>query len=84
MFIGPLMVIGGIAALFLVLDAPMPDAELLWILIIPVIWKISLLLFPEKKCRRCKGSGSWGIGFMLRECGLCHGSGRINRIGAGE
>lgn len=47
-------------------------------------WRGSLALFPEKRCERCKGNGSWGPGLLRRECGKCHGKGRIPRVGSGR
>lgn len=44
-------------------------------------WRISLAVFPDKRCRRCKGNGSWGPGKLRRECGRCN-AGRVRRFGA--
>lgn len=46
-------------------------------------WRGSLSVFPEKRCSRCKGNGSWGPGKMRRGCGRCGGKGRVPRVGSG-
>lgn len=55
---------------------------LVWGLVVFIGWRLSLWIFPQKKCRRCKGTGAWGFGGALRQCGRCGGVGRENRIGA--
>jgi hypothetical protein len=54
----------------------------LWFLAAFIAWRLSLWIFPERKCPRCKGTGAWGFGGMLRTCGRCNGVGRERRIGA--
>ncbi len=48
------------------------------------LWRFSLALFPEKRCSRCKGNGSWGPGLLRRGCGRCGGRGRVPRVGSGR
>jgi len=48
------------------------------------LWRVSLVIWPEKKCGLCDGKGARGVLGMLRPCGRCHGSGRETRIGANE
>lgn len=85
MILGPIMAIGGIVALFVVLGIPIPDPSLLgWPIGIAAFWALSLVLFPEKKHKICKGTGAYGMMGMLRTCGGCEGTGRIKRIGAGQ
>lgn len=49
------------------------------------LWRLSLLVWPDKRCPTCQGRGSrngplhWRAG-----CGECRGTGRVPRIGAGE
>lgn len=84
---GPLLTIGGLIALWAVLGLPNPGALAgPWVLLVVIAvgaWWALLKLFPEKRCYICKGKGHVGIGFMLRTCFKCGGSGRVNRIGAG-
>jgi len=46
-------------------------------------WRISLAVFPYKRCPRCKGAGSYGPGNLRRPCGRCNG-GRLPRVGSGR
>lgn len=45
-------------------------------------WRFSLAMFPDKKCIRCDGNGSWGPGLLRKECGRCKGKGRLPRVGS--
>lgn len=47
------------------------------------LWRISLRLFPYKRCSRCKGAASWGPGKLRRPCGSCV-DGRRPRVGSGR
>lgn len=55
------------------------------VLVLLVLWRLSLLLAPYKKCRYCTGSGARG-GMLggFRKCGECSGTGLVKRIGAGS
>ena len=48
-----------------------------------LLWRLSLVLGPEKVCWRCGGDGHVG-GFLggRKECTRCGGKGRRLRIGA--
>ena len=52
-----------------------------------VVWWLSLIVYPWKKCARCKGGGkkfnplSLGRQNTHRNCGRCGGSGRLPRWG---
>ena len=49
------------------------------------LWRISLAIWPEKRCPSCSGNGSRGGPMRwMRGCGECQGSGRVPRIGAKE
>lgn len=47
-------------------------------------WRVSLVIFPDKRCDRCSGNGSWGPGNLRRECGRCGGNGRVPRVWSGR
>jgi hypothetical protein len=90
MIVGPVLVFGGLIALFVVLGAPMPDLKTTgWIVVILVIcllvMRASLALGPMKLCWRCKGKGH--IGGLLggrAECNWCDGKGIRPRAGSGK
>jgi hypothetical protein len=53
------------------------------IVVLFVLWRISLFIWPDKDCPTCKGMGSRrGPLSWKRVCGVCYGSGRVPRIGA--
>jgi hypothetical protein len=48
-----------------------------------VLWWVSVLVWPEKMCRACRGAGHRsGFANWTRGCGECQGTGRVPRIGA--
>lgn len=49
-------------------------------IVVALGYLVHLRLFPDKKCKRCGGAGSWGPGNSLRGCGRCGGSGRERRL----
>jgi len=85
MIVGPVLVVGGIIALFVVLGAPTPAPWSIVLLlgIAAAVWKLSLIFGPEKKCWHCKGQG-WRVGALggRATCRHCAGSGRRPRVGA--
>lgn len=49
------------------------------------LWLLSLVVFPERLCGQCRGSGHRDGPFgVMRTCGNCQGRGRVKRIGAPE
>jgi hypothetical protein len=86
MVAGPLLVIGGLIALFVLLGAPF-TASTFWVIVGIIgavgLWRLSVWIAPEKKCWHCDGAGARpGLLGGLRACDYCKGSGRIPRMGA--
>lgn len=46
----------------------------LWFFIVLALWRLSLLIWPYKKCGSCNATG-WKEGLVgARRCGMCKGS----------
>lgn len=90
MIVGPVLVIGGLVALFVVLGGSVPDLSTVgWVIGIAaaglLLLRASLALGPMKLCWRCKGKGH--TGGMLggrRKCSWCSGEGIRPRAGSGK
>lgn len=68
-----------------VADAPSTAWVLVGMAALLPLWRLSIAIAPETKCRACKGSGArHGVLGGLWTCGRCSGSGRQRRIGASK
>lgn len=88
MIVGPILVIGGIVALFIVLGGTFTNITLGTVGVLAVLfvlWRLSLVFGPTKVCWRCGGDGH--VGGLLggrRDCPSCGATGRKPRMGSGR
>lgn len=50
------------------------------IIVLFVMYMLSWVVWPKRKCPRCKAVGARFWGNLARPCGRCKGSGLVNRI----
>lgn len=51
------------------------------VIILFVLYMLSWMVWPKRKCPRCRAVGArFGPMTLARKCGRCKGSGLINRI----
>jgi hypothetical protein len=51
------------------------------LVVVFVVYVLSWLVWPQRKCPRCNASGArFGPMTLARKCGRCKGSGLIKRI----
>jgi hypothetical protein len=84
--IAPIVFFSGLIALYFVLGGAMPSLGFVGVVaVILLLWWVTIAIFPEKWCWRCKGRGFYrGPLHLRRECGNCKGSGRVPRVGSGS
>lgn len=52
------------------------------LIVLFLLWRVSLIMLPDKLCKACGGKGYRGWKVMNTTCGNCMGKGRVKRIGA--
>lgn len=57
---------------------------IVFVIIAAILWWVSLQIWPEKKCPRCKGTGYRNGLIGVRRCGMCTGSGLTPRMFSGK
>lgn len=63
-------------------DGPFGLGVVLGLALLFIVWRVTLVIFPEKRCWRCRGEGEFGLGSLRRECSTCKGKGRVSRMGS--